>query len=129
MTDEKLEYFEILEETGVEGFVETIKAQKPPKKKAVTRCSFWSDLRTIVNYIQAEQQRKVSSLRIGIFTVFLVVTIITVLESVISIVPILFVKIGQQNAGAIDVKLTYQASDLISGNNNFYTRDPFAVGN
>lgn len=51
------------------------------------------------------------------------------LESVISIAPILFVKIGQQNAGAVDIRLTYEASDLVSGNNNFYTRNPFAVGN
>ncbi len=83
----------------------------------------------IVNYIKAEQQKKASSLKIGIFTVFLVVTIITMLESVISIAPILFVNIGQQNAGAVDFKLTYTASDLIAGNNNFYTRDPFAKGN
>ena len=51
------------------------------------------------------------------------------LESVISIAPILFVKIGQLNAGAVDIRLTYSASDLVSGNNNFYTRDPFTVGN
>jgi len=51
------------------------------------------------------------------------------LESVISIVPILFVKIGQETAGAVDFRLTYDASNLVSGNNNFYTRNPFAVGN
>ena len=52
------------------------------------------ELRVILNYMIAEQQRKSSSLKIGIFTVFLVVTIITMLESVVSITPILFVKIG-----------------------------------
>lgn len=47
-----------------------------------------------MNYILAEQQKKASGLKIGIFTVFLVVAIITMLESVISITPILFVKMG-----------------------------------
>ena len=49
-----------------------------------------------------EQNKKSSGLKIGIFTVFLVVAIITMLDSVISIVPILFVKLGQEEAGAID---------------------------
>ena len=51
------------------------------------------------------------------------------LESVISIAPILFVNVGQQNAGAVDFRLTYKAVNLESANNNFYTRDPFAKGN
>jgi hypothetical protein len=37
----------------------------------------------------------------------MVVAIITMLESVVSITPILFVKLGQEEAGAIDFKLTY----------------------
>jgi len=68
----------------------------------------FGDLRVIWNYIVAEQQRKASSLKIGIFTVFLVVMIITMLESIVAVTPILFVKMGQDNAGAIDVKLTYK---------------------
>ena len=83
------------------------------------------ELRVILNYMVAEQQRKSSSLKIGIFTVFLVVTIITMLESVVSITPILFVKIGQETAGAIDFKLTYSSSDLVNGNVNLYAVNPF----
>ncbi len=75
----------------------------------------------------AEQQRKSSSLKIGIFTVFLVVTIITMLESVVSITPILFVKIGQETAGAIDFKLTYVQSNMINGNVNLYAINPFTM--
>jgi len=52
-------------------------------------------MQVILNYIIAEQSKKSSGLKIGIFTVFLVVTIITMLESVISITPILFVNLGQ----------------------------------
>jgi hypothetical protein len=73
----------------------------------------------------AEQQRKSSSLKIGIFTVFLVVTIITMLESVVSITPILFVKIGQETAGAIDFRLSFSKSRLTNGNVNLYALNPF----
>lgn len=58
---------------------------------------------------------------------FLVVTIITMLESVVSITPILFVKIGQETAGAIDFKLTYSPSNLVNGNVNFYATNPFSL--
>jgi len=65
--------------------------------------------------------------RIGIFTVFIVVAIITMLESVISITPILFVQMGQEEAGAIDFKMTYSPSNLVSGDVNFYAVDPFVM--
>ncbi len=65
------------------------------------------DLTVILNYIIAEQNKKASGLKIGIFTVFLVVSMITMLESVISITPILFVKMGQDESGAIDFSLKY----------------------
>jgi len=42
----------------------------------------------------AESKKKISGLRIGIFTVFMVVASIVLMESVISIAPILFVKLG-----------------------------------
>lgn len=92
MSTDKLDYFKIEDEDG--GYLDYIKKEKQPKQKTVRRCSC-ADFTVIINYIQAEQQRKASSLKIGIFTVFLVVTIITMLESVISIAPILFVNIGQ----------------------------------
>jgi hypothetical protein len=125
MSSDKLGFNKLVDDGG---FLDLDKKGPTPQEKAKKRCSC-ADFLVIVNYIQAEQQRKASGLKIGIFSVFLVVTIITMLESVISIAPILFVKIGQQNAGAVDIRLTYEASDLVSGNNNFYTRNPFAVGN
>ncbi len=51
-------------------------------------------MRVILNYMIAESKKKISGLRIGIFTVFMVVTTIVMLESVISVTPILFVKLG-----------------------------------
>jgi len=55
---------------------------------------WFGDFRVIFNYIIAETNKKESGIRIGIFTVFIVVAIITMLESVISITPILFVQMG-----------------------------------
>jgi len=49
------------------------------------------------------------------------------LESVISITPILFVQMGQEEAGAIDFRLTYDASSLVSGDVNFYAVNPFTL--
>jgi len=42
----------------------------------------------------AEMTKKPSAIKIGIFTVFLVVMVITMLKSVVDSAPILFVNIG-----------------------------------
>jgi hypothetical protein len=42
----------------------------------------------------AETKKKMGGLKIGIFTVFLVVAVIVMLESIVSITPVLFVKVG-----------------------------------
>ena len=72
-------------ETDKEGVSETSKGSK-------ICCS---DLTVILNYMIAETKKKVSALRIGIFTVFMVVMVIVMLKSVVQITPILFVKLGQ----------------------------------
>lgn len=48
----------------------------------------------ILNYLNAEMQKKIGGMRIGVFTVFMVVTVIVMLESVVSVTPIFFVKFG-----------------------------------
>ena len=59
----------------------------------------------ITQSLMRETKKKQRAFKIGIFTVILVVTVITMLKSVIDCTPILFVKIGQDAAGAIDFKL------------------------
>ena len=58
---------------------------------------------------------------------FLVVTVITMLKSVVDSTPILFVKIGQETAGAIDFKMSarLKGANMIKGNVNYYAIDPF----
>ena len=50
--------------------------------------------KVVTNYLLIEQQKKQRALKIGIFTVFLVVCMITMLKSVVDSSPIIFVKIG-----------------------------------
>ena len=56
----------------------------------------------ILNYLISDTTKKQEAMKIGVFTVFLVVMIITMLKSVVDSTPILFVKIGQNSAGAFD---------------------------
>jgi len=70
----------------------------------------------------AEQTKKARAFKIGIFTVFLVVMVITMLKSVVDSSPILFVKIGQNAVGAIDFTLSApgDSNAIIGVNTNFY---------
>ena len=90
-------------------------------------CTSPSDMRVILNYLFAEQSKKASGLKIGIFTVFLVVSFITMLESVVGVTPILFVRLGQNTAGAYDFTIKYTDSILRNGDVNFYNVDPFKL--
>ena len=49
-----------------------------------------------------ESVKKPTSFKIGVFTVFLVVMVITMLKSVVDSAPVLYVKLGQDTVGAID---------------------------
>jgi len=73
----------------------------------------------------AELEKKKSGMHIGIFTVFLVVAVITMLDAVVSVTPVIFVKIGQQTSGAIDFELTFGGNPITDGNVNYYAIDPF----
>ena len=63
---------------------------------------FLQNFSVILNYMLSEQAKKQEAMKIGIFTIFLVVMIITMLKSVVDSTPILFVKLGQESAGAFD---------------------------
>ena len=62
----------------------------------------WSSLKVIFNYLRNQNSKQPAAFKIGIFTVFLTVMVITFLESALSVTPILFVKFGQKAVGAID---------------------------
>ena len=75
----------------------------------------------------SESFKKPTAFKIGVFTVFLVVMCITMLKSVVDSSPILFVKIGQSEVGAIDITLRAKSplSYTMTGNVNYYDIDPF----
>ena len=86
-----------------------------------------SSCKVVTNYLMIEQQKKQRALKIGIFTVFLVVCMITMLKSVVDSSPIIFVKIGQEQAGAIDYQLTSPTwgNQYTVGDVNQYAINPF----
>ena len=63
---------------------------------------------------------------IGTSTVFLVVMFLTALKSVIDIIPIAFLKVGQDQAGSIDISLSSSYPFVLKdGDLNFYMQGPF----
>ena len=69
--------------------------------------------------------KKPTAFKIGVFTVFLVVMVITMLKSVVDSAPILFVKLGQDEAGAIDFTLKVSSNSYNTVPLNYYNIDPF----
>ena len=73
-------------------------------------------------------------MQIGVFVVFLLVMVITMFKSVIDSSPILFVKTGQEQVGAIDfMMVASNNTGLITGDVNYYAlnpwKNPFAIVN
>ena len=81
----------------------------------------------MTRYLCSETTKKKSAFLIGIFIVFLVVMVITMLKSVVDSAPILFVKLGQDTAGAIDFSITStsESSSWTQVPVNYYNIDPF----
>ena len=81
----------------------------------------------MTNYLYSEITKKPSAFKIGIFTVFVVVMVITMLKSVVDSTPILFVKLGQDEVGAIDFQLKMgNPSDVYKkAPMRYYNIDPF----
>ena len=82
--------------------------------------------KTITQYLVSETKKKPSAFKVGVFTVFLVVMVITMLKSVVDSAPILFVKLGQEEVGAIDFSLKTSKTSYNTVPLNFYSVNPFA---
>ena len=85
-------------------------------------CAAW---RTVIRYLLSETMKKPTACKIGVFTVFLVVLVITMLKSVVDSAPILYVKLGQDSVGAIDYTLTTHNNAYKRVPNNLYGINPF----
>ena len=63
-------------------------------KKEDDSRNLFATLKVITQYLIQEQTKKARAFKIGIFTVFIVVMVITMLKSVVASSPLVFVKIG-----------------------------------
>ena len=83
--------------------------------------TLWSMILTIFNYIKSDIRKKTKAFRIGVVTIFIVVSFITMLKSLIDVAPIAFLKVGQDQAGAFDFTITSDySSKLEAGDVNLY---------
>ena len=67
---------------------------KLEEDSALFKGSLYSTLRIVLNYILSDIHKKKRSFRIGVFTIFLVVTFIMMLKALVDIAPIAFLKVG-----------------------------------
>ena len=67
--------------------------------------TWWSSFITSLNYITSDIIKKKRSFFIGVFSIYLVVSFITFLKSVIDISPIVFLNVGQEQAGIFDFEI------------------------
>ena len=67
--------------------------------------TWWSSFITSLNYITSDIIKKKRSFLIGVFSIYLVVSFITFLKSVIDISPIVFLNVGQEQAGIFDFEI------------------------
>ena len=83
---------------------------------------------TILNYLISDIRKKKRSFCIGMTTVTLVVCFLTALKSLIDISPIAFLKVGQDQAGAIDLELSSSAPYFYApGDVNYYAAGPWGL--
>ena len=67
--------------------------------------TWWSSFIKSLNYITSDIIKKKRSFFIGVFSIYLVVSFITFLKSVIDISPIVFLNVGQEQAGIFDFEI------------------------
>ena len=67
---------------------------KKDKENALFKGSLYQTFRIVMNYIVSDVHKKKRSFRIGVFTIFLVVTFIMMLKALVDVAPIAFLKVG-----------------------------------
>jgi hypothetical protein len=60
-------------------------------------------VRIVVNYIVSDIQRKPRSFKIGLFTIYLVVTFISLVQSAFQMSPLIFLQLSETQAGDTDL--------------------------
>ena len=85
-----------------------------------------SALGTVLNYLFSDLKKKSRSFKIGVCTIFLVVSFITLLKAVIEVTPVAFLNLAQTQSGNFDYTFTSDMGNPIrSGDHNFYSTVPW----
>ena len=79
---------------------------KKTDEKPIPSSSFIGSMKIIMTYLLADLKKKQYSFRIGLITIILVTTCITILMSGIQISPLIFMKLAENEVGEIDGLLT-----------------------
>ena len=87
--------------------------------------NFCSNLTVTINYLKSDLIKKQRAFKIGLISIFMVVFFLTLLLNAIQLCPSIFIKLGEQQSGEIDLILTpYLASKNVeskkSGFDTFY---------
>jgi uncharacterized Tic20 family protein len=69
-------------------------ALKVTEKQILGSHKCWPTFKTIFGYMVSEQSKKARSFQIGVFTIFLVVSFLTLLKSAVDVAQVAFVKIA-----------------------------------
>ena len=76
---------------------------------------------TIFNYIKSDIRKKTKAFRLGVVTIIIVVSFITMLKSLVDVAPVALLKLGQDQAGAFDFTISSDySSKLDAGDVNLY---------
>lgn len=69
-------------------------SSKQMQDRELYKSALHKTFRTVINYITSDIKKKKRSFRIGVFTIFLVVSFIMMLKALVDIAPIAFLKVG-----------------------------------
>lgn len=108
---------------SVRGSVRVSMSLKLTERQILRQNKCWPTFKTILSYLVSEQSKKARSFQIGVFTIFLVVSFLTLLKSAVDVAQVAFVKIASDQVGISDFRFVGSAqnfeSPLIDGNDNF----------
>ncbi|KAL4502254.1 hypothetical protein ABPG72_000489 [Tetrahymena utriculariae] len=97
------------------------------EKQKVKGQSFTGTAKIIIQYLINDIKKKPRSFKIGIFSIFLVIGFISAIESAFQLSPVIFLTIGEDQAGDADIVLTpvtfqnrtfFEKNKLIEHNQN-----------
>jgi len=67
---------------------------------------FLGSLNIVINYIITDILKRPRSFKIGVFSIFLVVSFLAVIQAGLSLTPIIFIKLAENQASDIDLMMT-----------------------